>query len=167
MKRTALLLCFLLVADPGVPAVGATGSAAGSAIGSSALALAALVAADSPSLGGNEKAVMARLLAGDANFAFPPNMTILVRADAIVCRASNIDITRRSCELTFGTQQVMVEGREAQGLFATMAEMGIAPEGAAGTIYESLSQLSCTIDPAEIRQKSGGGADCMFEAGAP
>ena len=32
-------------------------------------------------------------------------------------------------------------------LFATIAEVGVKPDGAAGTIYEGLSQLACTIDP--------------------
>jgi hypothetical protein len=28
-----------------------------------------------------------------------------------------------------------------------------------------VKNLVCTIDPNEIRQKSGGGADCMFDSG--
>ena len=91
---------------------------------------------------------------------------IAVEADTIVCRQSNVDITARSCELTFGAKTVTVKGRKAHELFATIAEVGVAPDGAAGTIYESLSHLACTIDSDEIKQKTGGGAECKFEAGA-
>ena len=42
---------------------------------------------------------------------------------------------------------------------------GIAPDGAAGSVSESLSKLTCTLDPAEIRKKAGGGAECSFETG--
>src|SRR5262245_28894808 len=38
----------------------------------------------------------------------------LVKADAIVCRASNVDITSRSCKLTFGAASAHLTGREAQ-----------------------------------------------------
>lgn len=43
--------------------------------------------------------------------------------------------------------------------FATEALAGIPPDGAAGSNFESLSQLNCTIDPnahqAEGRQRGG------------
>jgi hypothetical protein len=42
---------------------------------------------------------------------------------------------------------------------------GIPADGAAGSVSESLSKLSCTLDPAEIKQKAGGGASCSFETG--
>jgi hypothetical protein len=42
---------------------------------------------------------------------------------------------------------------------------GIPADGAAGSVFESLSKLTCTLDPAEIKQKAGGGADCSFETG--
>ena len=81
MRRLALLTLLLLM-------VGGTASAA-SVSGSGALALAALVAEPSPLLPPGEKAVMARLLNGILTFAFPANRTISVKADKIVCRASN------------------------------------------------------------------------------
>jgi len=59
-----------------------------------------------------------------------------------------------------------VKGRKAHELFATIAEVGVPSDGAAGTIYESLSHLACTINPAEIKQKAGGGAECKFDPGA-
>ena len=39
------------------------------------------------------------------------------------------------------------------------------PGGDAGSVTESLSKLNCTLDPAEIKQKAGGGASCSFETG--
>ena len=38
-------------------------------------------------------------------------------------------------------------------------------EGAAGSSIESVSKLRCTIEPNEIMQKAGGGAQCNFETG--
>ena len=35
----------------------------------------------------------------------------------------------------------------------------------AGSLIESVKNLDCTVDPNEIRQKAGGGADCMFDTG--
>ena len=107
------------------------------------------------------------MFAGYLNFRFPANRKITIKADSIVCRAGNIDITQRSCELTFGQKKVTLSGRKAHELFATLAEAGVRPDGAAGTIRESLSRLSCTIDPNEVKQKAGGGATCNFDPGKP
>jgi hypothetical protein len=61
---------------------------------------------------------------------------------------------------------VTVSGWRAHELFATIGEVGVPVDGAMGTLYESLSQLSCTIDPDAIKQKTGGGASCTFTPGA-
>lgn len=159
MTRLPIILLCVLVA-------GGTASAA-TASGSSALALASLVAANSRLLAQQDRSVMARMFAGYLNFRFPPDRKITVEADSIVCRASNVDITSRSCELTFGPKKVTLSGRKAHELFATLAEIGVQPDGAAGTIRESLSRLSCTIDPNEVKQKAGGGATCNFDPGKP
>lgn len=159
MKTVAPLAILLLLASQ--PASAAT------AAGGSALALAALVAEHSPLLTHHEKTVMARMFDGHLNFTFPANKKISVAADSVVCRASNVDITSRSCELTFGTKKRTLKGRRAHEVFATVAEAGVPPDGAAGTIFESLSHLVCTIDPNEIKQRAGGGADCQFDPGAP
>ena len=47
---------------------------------------------------------MARLFEGSLNFPFPAGRKIAVQAEAIVCRASNVDITSRSCTLTVGAR---------------------------------------------------------------
>ena len=41
---------------------------------------------------------------------------------------------------------------------------GIATDGAAGSNFESLSKLSCTLDPKLLKQKGGSGAECSYEA---
>ena len=83
----------------------------------------------------------------------------------MVCRVSNVDITSRSCELTFGSRKRTLTGREANEVGATAAAAGVPSEGAAGSSIESISKLRCTIDPNEIMQKAGGGANCIFETG--
>ena len=80
-------------------------------------------------------------------------------------RVSNVDITSRSCELNFGVRKRTLTGREANEIFATAAAAGIAAEGAAGSSIESISKLRCTLDPNEIMQKAGGGAECSYETG--
>ena len=157
MKRIALSVFALAITAQ---------SAYADTSGPRALALAALVAMHSPSLSGQDKHALARLFEGNLNFPFPAGRKITVEADAVLCRASNVDITSRSCTLTFGTHTPMLKGRRAHELFATIAKSGVPEDGAAGSIFEGLSHLKCTIDPAEIKQKAGGGADCKFDPGA-
>jgi len=144
-----------LIAALALTVMQTTASAApGSASGPSALALAAVIAPHS-------RAVRAF----DTNFGFTPNTKISVDAESVTCRVSNVDITSRSCELNFGARKRTLTGREANEVGATMAAAGIPSEGAAGSSIESVSKLRCTIDPNEIMQKAGGGAQCSFETG--
>jgi hypothetical protein len=136
---------------------------AGSVTGQAALALAGVVAPASHVLSMAEKEAVATLFA--ANSTIPYKKKIVVTADKIVCRVSNVDITARSCELTFGKTVKTINGRAANEVFATAAMAGIASDGAAGSIFESVSKLSCTLDPQVIKDKAGGGAECSFEAG--
>jgi hypothetical protein len=142
----------------------AASAAPATVTGPTALALAAVVAQHS-SLPAYDKRVMARLLAGDSIFFIAAKTKVSVTADTIECRTSNVDITARSCELTFKTSKKTVKGREANELYATAATAGVAAEGAAGSNFESFSKLNCAIDPKEVRQKAGGGATCSFETG--
>lgn len=159
MKRMAFFVLCVLVASESASAATASGS--------NALALAALVAANSRLLAQQDRSAMARMFAGYLNFRFPANRKITIKANSIVCRAGNIDITQRSCELTFGSKKVTLSGRKAHEMYATIAEVGVPVDGAAGTIFESLSHLVCTIDPNEVKQKAGGGATCSFDPGGP
>jgi hypothetical protein len=137
-------------------------AAAGTVNGNGALALAALVGNVSPYVSATKKRVLSKLLDGHSNFSFPSGHTISVNAKRVNCRASNVDIKSHSCELKFGTHNVALHGRRAHEVFATMAEIGVPSEGAAGSIYEALSNLHCTIDPNEVKQNSGGGAHCHY-----
>jgi len=38
----------------------------------------------------------------------------------------------------------------------------VPSDGAAGSIFEAVSNLGCTIDPGEVKQKGGGGAHCTW-----
>jgi hypothetical protein len=156
MKTTivvALTVSLSLVAAPAARAASITGQAA--------LALAGVVALYAPLPAANKKAVAA-LFKGDTNFPYTPKIT--VTADKIVCRTGNVDVTARSCELTFKNASKTLKGREANELYSTAAMAGIAPEGAAGSNIESLSKLSCTLDPKVLKEKAGGGAECNYEA---
>ena len=141
----------------------ATTSAASAATitGQAALALAGVVSLYAPMPAANKKAVAA-LFKGDTNFPYTAKIT--VTADKIVCRASNVDVTARSCELTFKNSTKALKGREANELYATEAMAGILTDGAAGSNFESLAKLSCTLDPKVLKQKGGGGAECSYEA---
>jgi hypothetical protein len=132
--------------------------------GPAALALAAVVAEQAP-LGRFQRRVIARLFDGNTAVVAFPNRKLTVTAASITCRVSNVDITSRSCELTFRTNKRTLHGRQANEIFATMATAGVTAEGAAGSLVESVSMLVCTLDLHEIRQKAGGGADCMFQTG--
>jgi hypothetical protein len=156
MKWIALL-AFMLAANAAV-------AAEMSVDGSGAVVLAALVGNQSKTLSPTDRVALTRLLAGGVT-KFPAEQTIMVTADKIDCRASNVDILEHSCTLTFGTMPRTISGREAHELYATLIEAGVRPDGAAGTMHEVLSGLMCTIDPNAIRQKDGSGADCKFEAG--
>ncbi|MGH6835466.1 MAG: hypothetical protein ACREC9_07945 [Methylocella sp.] len=154
MQPIALLTIPLLIANQA--------AFAGSADGNSALALAALVAEHSPSVNAIDKTVLAKFLNGDTNVHFPPTKKIAVAAAAVTCRASDVDITGHRCDLTFGAKKVTTHGRKAHELYATLAEVGVPPDGAAGSIFEGVSNLDCAIDPAEVKQKAGGGAHCTY-----
>jgi hypothetical protein len=158
LTRAAIFLSPLLVSQS---------ASATTTTGPGALALASLVAAASPVLSQHEKRMMECLFGGHPNFTFPVTKKISIKVDAVVCHASNVDITSRWCKLTFGVASVNLSGRKAHELYATLTEAGVRSEGAAGSIFGSLSHLVCTIDPREIAQGSGGGAECTFDPGEP
>jgi hypothetical protein len=102
-----------------------------------------------------DKRVIARLFNGNTSH----NTKISVDADSVVCRVTDVDITSRSCDLSFGSRKRTLTGREANEL------PGAPSQGAAGSSTESVSKLRCTIDPNEIMRKTGGGATCTFDVG--
>jgi hypothetical protein len=163
IKSGRLILACALLAATASNVAAASGAAPTKVSGSTALALAGVIAPLSPVLSGAEKKALAMLFAANADI--PYKKPIVVTADRIVCRTGNVDITVRNCEVTFGKKTRTVNGSTAGEIFATEALAGIPPDGAAGSNFESLSKLSCTIDPNAIRRKDGSGADCTFQPG--
>src|ERR1035438_1392395 len=123
MKLTKLVAALVF----SLSLAGASAAAAASVTGAAALALAGVVAQYAPLPAANKHAVAA-FFKGDTNF--PYKGKISVTADKIVCRTSNVDITARSCEVTFKTKKQTLNGREANELFATEAVAGIPADGA-------------------------------------
>jgi hypothetical protein len=129
-----------------------------SVTGSTALAVAAVIAQHSPLLSAFEKRTIAGLFNGKAR----AGKKLTVTAESIICRVGNVDITARSCEMTFDKGSRVVKGREANEINATLIAASAVPEGAAGSMIQTVTKLSCTLDPNVIKDNSGGGADCSF-----
>jgi hypothetical protein len=158
MTRAIYLSLPLLLASQSAWAASAT------AMGHAAVALAGVIAPYSPALPTNEKVVMAKIFDGQ-DPALPAGKKIIVRADSVTCFAGDVSINTFNCDLTFGKSAINVTGRKASEIYATLIEAGVPGDGAAGKIYEAVAQLSCTIDPNEIKQNGGGGASCSFTPG--
>jgi hypothetical protein len=147
-----------------VAAAASSASAApATANGPAALALAGVVALYSPLLTADEREAVSAFFVGQTGVRYAKKIS--VTADKITCKVSNVDITARSCELTFKGAKQTITGRRASEIFATEAMAGVPADGAAGSMSESISKLNCMLDPAEIKQKAGGGAACTFETG--
>jgi hypothetical protein len=140
------------------------GASAADISGAGALALGGVVAPHETSLGTNKRLVIAKLFAGH-HPSYPAGQTITVKANKIECRQSNVAINERSCALTFGTHTVNLTGRRSHEIFATLIEAGVPSDGAAGSVFETLTALACTITPSEVNQNAGGGASCTFSPG--
>jgi hypothetical protein len=135
---------------------------AGASNGSSALALSAIVGDLSPQTSAADKKLLAAYFAGRAEAPHAKGQRIAVKADAVDCRAGNVDITSRACELTFGAKKIELSGRKANELYATLIENGVVAEGAAGSSHASITALDCIVDADEVAEKAGGGARCAF-----
>ncbi|MDE2018621.1 MAG: hypothetical protein KGI57_13065 [Hyphomicrobiales bacterium] len=130
-----------------------------------ALALAALAGVHDPAVKPRDRRELRLLLDGSKGMTYGAKATIVVKADKIVCRAGNVDITYHDCRLTFGTKTVPLKGRAAHEIYATLVENGVPSDGAAGSVYESVSSLACAVTPAVATGGAGGGADCTFSPG--
>lgn len=160
MKTAAIAACLLLPsAAAAAPVSGTTGNVA--------LPLAALVGMHQPSLSQADQKALVDLLDARINFYWPIGRKITVQVDVVICKVSNVDITARACDLSFGRKKLTIKGRAAHELFATIAETGVPSDGAAGSIYESLSHMRCVIDPKQVFDRAGAGAECRFKAGPP
>ena len=151
MARFLLLAAFAPVA-----------AQAGASNGANALALSAIVGELAPQTSAPNKKLLAAYFSGRADAQHAKDLRIAVKADAIDCRAGNVDITSRACELTFGAKKVELRGRKAHELYATLIENGVALEGAAGASHASITALDCMVDADEVAEKGGGGARCAY-----
>jgi hypothetical protein len=156
VRKFFVLVFIVLSAEPAV---------ATTSFGSGALALAALVGIQSPSVSYSNKHELTHLLNGNTTGRYPPRRTIAVRADSVVCRSSDVAIAQHGCTLTFGTRKVSLSGRAAHELYATLLEVGVHAGVAAGSVYADLKDLACTVDPHVVAQAAGGGASCTFTPG--
>jgi hypothetical protein len=142
--------------------LGAGAASAQTASDHDALALAAIVGGYSPLLSAAQKAVLTDYLASnptkDAKAA-----KITVSATQVKCLASNVDVTRFECDLTFGKATKSLKGRLAFEIYAALGDAGVQDDGAAGTLYRSVAPLTCTLTPSDIAQKGGGGAACTYK----
>jgi len=152
---------FALVAVLGPSAASA---APATLTGPTALAVAAVVAQYSSLLNPGERKVIAGLFDGNGRISYPKKK-LSVSADIVTCRISNVAIAERSCDISFSKGKHSLKGREANEVYATLASAGVTAQGAAGSMIESLSKLSCSLDLDVIRQNAGGGAECSWEAG--
>lgn len=138
---------------------------AAAASGHGALALAAIAGQYDPALTAPMKAALLRLLADESSGR---TGSISVKFAEITCRAGDVDIKAYSCALAYGTRTMNLKGRQAAELFATLAEAGVQSDGAAGTIFESVKTLACTLKLTELGgpgMGDGGGADCTYQPG--
>lgn len=163
MTPTRLLLAFAILVSPACGLAATSAEAPAKVSGSTALALAGVLAPLSPTLTNAEKKAVAMLFAANADI--PDKKPIVLTVDRILCRSGNVDITLRNCEVTFGKTMRTVNGSTANEIFATEALAGVPADGAAGSNFESLTRLNCTIDPNAIRRKDGSGAECTFQPG--
>ena len=92
--RLAALAVSLLTAT-----ASAASAAPATASGPAALALAGVVALYSPLLTADEREAVSAFFVGQSGVRYAKKIS--VTADKIVCQVSNVDITARSCELTF------------------------------------------------------------------
>jgi hypothetical protein len=153
MTRAILLSLPLLLVSQLVHAAGTAGH--------SAMALAGVIAEHVPSLSASDKSVMAALFDGH-DAPYPAGKKISIQTDAVTCFAGDVSINTFSCDLKFGNSTITVTGRKGNEIYATLIEAGVPGSGAAGKIYEAVTQLDCTIDPNEVKQSDGGGASCSF-----
>lgn len=164
--KQRLALAIALALGHGIPVASA---ATGNASGAPALALAGVVAPHSPALTSGDRRALARLFNGTP-VTFPADRNISVGASAIECRTSNANIALRTCDITFqdrrhATRKVALTGRAANEVLATLAAARVPSGDDAATPMLRVTNLACTIDPAEMRKRAGGGATCAFETG--
>jgi hypothetical protein len=136
--------------------------AATSLRGTGALALAALVGLHSPNVSARDRSALSSMLNGDRDFVASSKINVV--AQSVLCNSTNVDLTRHSCEIKFGSDTRELSGREAHELYATLIENGVANDPGAGSNHFTVSNLDCPITIKHIKNYEGGGADCTVDA---
>ena len=139
----------------------ANAACASSTGGHAALSLAEAVGLQSPLVSAAHKMILFQFRSGNTNFA-SSNAPFTFTSSAIDCGAGDVDITHHRCTLTFGSSTIQLNGAAAHDLYATLIEAGVPGDGAAGTIHEAVTGLSCTVDVGQVKARAGGGATCSF-----
>jgi hypothetical protein len=136
-------------------------ASAGDVSGHDAVVLGSLVGSYSPDLTAAQKAALTAYLASNPDARV--RSQIVIAAKTVTCGAGNVDITRAFCDLIFGAVTRHLTGRAASELYDALAASGVQGEGAAGTLYEGVTDLRCVLSPSEIANATGGGASCTYK----
>ena len=131
--------------------------------GEPALAFAAFVGAYSPSLTAAQKRVLRRFLAGETSFT-SSSASISFQIAAVHCLKGDVELQEHSCQITYGSQVTALKGEEGAAITAVMATGGVFADGAAGTIHYDMTDVTCTLNVAELKSPDGGGASCSYTA---
>lgn len=130
----------LLACTAAVVGLAAGTASAASVGGHTALALGAIVGAASPVVRFTDRAALTLLLEGKPTKTAKWPRKIVVKADEVVCRAGNVDITAFQCDLAFGAKKVLLQGRRAHELLATILEAGVPGTGGGGANRRGAAQ---------------------------
>jgi hypothetical protein len=139
---------------------------AGTISGKDALALATLVAEQSPNVAAIDKKALAKLRDGRSSVDGPSDKKIDIAANSISCKMSRYEAPEFSCELAFDAKTVKTLGRKAEELYDALPPD--VASGAMGEYFGDLINLNCVVEPAKARQGAEGSAKCAYDpAGRP
>ncbi len=86
--------------------------------------------------------------------------TIVVKADAIDCRVSNVGVGMMTCSID-GSE---IKGRAAYEMFLILDQAGSLGDAGAGSSYMTARDVVCTVDMKAIGECAGSGANCTMKA---
>ena len=130
--------------------------------GSGALSLATVLALHDPLLTAADRVLLTQYLAGNPQAKHSKGLVVRLNTGAIACRSGDVDLAMHECTIQYGLHTITLEGRYAHELYATMVEASIQSGGAAGSVYESVTDLHCVIEADQISDEGGGGATCSY-----
>ena len=151
MLKPALITLALL----GLPAA----AYADTSGGSPGMAFAALMAQHSPAVSAANKWRLMQYL-GNHNSGPGAPALITVTAKGLQCLSGNVAENFHTCDLTYASTHLTINGRAANELYATAVENGVQPDGALGKMEFVLKDLTCTVKPHDIG--TGGAVACTW-----